>query len=124
MSRRDQPHRPPNRPRGHDDDDLAPSLHAVDLAARTELPNGRFKGMTIAQVHDQSPDYVRWMADTWTGRIGQAARCYLQAVDPTNSQNHGYGMGPPDDRQAICQKIDKLNNPDGRRSEPSAKSKN
>ena len=102
---------------------LEPSLHALDLASSTQLPYGKHQGRTLAHVAVVDVAFLRWVS-SWSGRIGLAARTYLQAVDPTDSHDNGYGMGPANDRQAICQKIDKPHVPNRRRIKPSAKSKN
>lgn len=103
---------------------LEPSLHAVALAADVELPRGKYQGWSLAQLYDRDPAYVRWMAATWSGSLGRAASAFLAAVDPTDSHDNANGMGPANDRQAICQKIDKPHVPNRRRIKPSAKSKN
>jgi hypothetical protein len=43
------------------------------------MPFGRYKGRTLAEIQDQNPDYLRWLATECSARTVRRAAAYLIA---------------------------------------------
>ena len=60
-------------------------MMTMERAADFEMPIGKFKGMTIAQIDEAGQrDYLRWGVEVWTGSIGRAVTFYLANVDASS----------------------------------------
>lgn len=44
------------------------------------LPKGKHKGLTIEEVYEQAPDYLKWAVENWTDQTGQLIRKYLDQL--------------------------------------------
>lgn len=56
------------------------SLDAAREPGIYVLPKGKHKGMTIAEVHEEAPDYLKWAVENWTDQTGQLIRKYLDQL--------------------------------------------
>lgn len=44
------------------------------------LPKGKHKGMTIEEVYEQAPDYLKWAVENWTDQTGTLIQKYLNQL--------------------------------------------
>lgn len=50
-------------------------------AAAFVVPVGKYRGMTLADIGERDPEYLRWGAGTWDRALGRAAKFHLEQVE-------------------------------------------
>jgi hypothetical protein len=58
-----------------------------ERAAGFVMPIGKFKGLTLEQIHQRQPTYIRWLAETMDRAIGRAAKGYLELCQGQAERN-------------------------------------
>jgi len=53
------------------------------------MPYGKYRGLTLPEIYQHDPQYLKWAAKKWNNTIGNRCKEYLESLK-TNKKLHLY----------------------------------